>query len=39
MLMVGENIIKDEKLKQNKLVIGLSINLRNQNTCIIKIWN
>ena len=39
MLMVGENIIKDEKLKQNKLVVGLSINMRNQNTCIIKIWN
>jgi hypothetical protein len=39
MLMIGENIIKDEKLKQSKLVVGLSINMRNQNTCIIKIWN
>jgi hypothetical protein len=42
MLMVGENLIKDEKNTLNtlnKLVVGLSINLRNQNTCIIKIWN
>lgn len=39
MLMVGENLIKDEKLRSSKLVVGLSINLRNQNTCIIKIWN
>jgi hypothetical protein len=39
MLMVGENLIKDEKSTFNKLVVGLSINLRNQNTCIIKIWN
>jgi len=39
MLMMGENIVKEERHKQNKLVVGLSINLRNQNTCIIKIWN
>jgi hypothetical protein len=39
MLMVGENLIKDERNTFNKLVVGLSINLRNQNTCIIKIWN
>lgn len=39
MLMVGETIVKDEKHRVSKLVVGLSINLRNQNTCIIKIWN
>jgi len=39
MLMVGETIVKDERHRQNKLVVGLSVNLRNQNTCIIKIWN
>ena len=38
-MMAGENIVKDEKHKLSKLVVGLSINLRNQNTCIIKIWN
>ena len=39
MLMAGETIVKDEKHRVSKLVVGLSINLRNQNTCIIKIWN
>ena len=39
MLMAGEMIVKDEKHRVSKLVVGLSINLRNQNTCIIKIWN
>ena len=39
MLMIGENIVKDERHKVSKLVVGLSLNLRNQNTCIIKIWN
>jgi len=39
MLMVGETIVKEEKHRQSKLVVGLSVNLRNQNTCIIKIWN
>jgi hypothetical protein len=38
-MMVGETIIKDEKSRANKLVVGLSINLRNSNVCIIKIWN
>jgi hypothetical protein len=38
-MMVGETIIKDEKYRVNKLVVGLSINLRNSNVCIIKIWN
>ena len=38
-LMMGENIVKDERHKVSKLVVGLSLNLRNQNTCIIKIWN
>ena len=38
-MMVGETIIKDEKYRANKLVVGLSINLRNSNVCIIKIWN
>ena len=38
-MMMGETIVKDEKHKLSKLVVGLSINLRNQNTCIIKIWN
>lgn len=39
MLMIGENIVKDERHRVSKLVVGLSLNLRNQNTCIIKIWN
>jgi len=38
-MMIGETIIKDEKYRANKLVVGLSINLRNSNVCIIKIWN
>jgi hypothetical protein len=38
-LMMGENIVKDERHRISKLVVGLSLNLRNQNTCIIKIWN
>jgi hypothetical protein len=38
-MMMGETIVKDEKHRLSKLVVGLSINLRNQNTCIIKIWN
>ena len=38
-MMVGETILKDEAAKQAKLVVGLSINLRNSNICIIKIWN
>jgi len=39
MMMVGETILKDEAARQSKLVVGLSINLRNSNICIIKIWN
>jgi hypothetical protein len=39
MLMLGETILKDEAARQSKQVVGLSINLRNSNICIIKIWN
>jgi hypothetical protein len=38
-MMLGETILKDEAARQSKLVVGLSINLRNSNICIIKIWN
>ena len=37
--MVGETMFKDPKLDEQKIITGLSINLRNANTTIIKIWN
>jgi translation initiation factor 4E len=39
LMMVGETILKDDAALESKLVVGLSINLRNSNICIIKIWN
>lgn len=39
MMMLGETILKDEAARQSKLVVGISLNLRNSNICIIKIWN
>jgi hypothetical protein len=32
-------MFKDSKLDEQKIITGLSINLRNANTSIIKIWN
>ena len=34
-----DNMFKDSKLDEQKNITGLSINLRNSNTTIIKIWN
>jgi hypothetical protein len=39
MYMVGDNMFKDIKNDEQKVITGLSINLRNSNTTIIKIWN
>jgi translation initiation factor 4E len=39
MRMVGENMFKDPKQDEQRIITGLSINLRNSNTTIIKIWN
>jgi hypothetical protein len=39
MYMVGDNMFKDSKLDEQKIITGLSINLRNSNTTLIKIWN
>ena len=32
-------MFKDPELDRQKMITGLSINLRNANTSIIKIWN
>jgi len=37
--MLSENMFNDPKLDEMKIITGLSINLRNSNTTIIKIWN
>jgi len=37
--MVCENMFKDPKYDESKVITGLSINLRNANTTIIKLWN
>ena len=37
--MVCENMFKDPKHDELGVITGLSINLRNANTTIIKIWN
>ncbi len=37
--MLGETMFKDSSLDDKKIITGLSINLRNTTTTIIKIWN